>query len=160
MNHPIPLLFEDITEKDIVVIHGLISQKIDSGLNQDQLLLGIDPGKQIGLSVYYLGKEISSSFFISTDKLIEQVITILAELKAKQKIIKIGNGDMKMAKNISELLNLKFCSNFEIEFVDERDTTLKIKNFNQRGKRDMLSAQFITQRNGYWRSVLPLSITG
>ena len=160
MNHPIPLLFEDITEKDIVVIHGLISQKIDSGLNQAQLLLGIDPGKQIGLSVYYLGNEISSSFFISTDKLIEQVITILAELKAKQKIIKIGNGDMKMAKNISELLNLKFCSNFEIEFVDERDTTLKIKNFNQRGKRDMLSAQFITQRNGYWRSVLPLSITG
>ena len=160
MNHPIPLLFEDITEKDIVVIHGLISKKIDSGLNQDQLLLGIDPGKQIGLSVYYLGNEISSSFFISTDKLIEQVITILAELKAKQKIIKIGIGDMKMAKNISELLNLKFCSNFEIEFVDERDTTLKIKNFNQRGKRDMLSAQFITQRNGYWRSVLPLSITG
>ena len=99
MNHPIPLLFEDITEKDIVVIHGLISQKIDSGLNQDQLLLGIDPGKQIGLSVYYLGNEISSSFFISTDKLIEQVINILAELKAKQKIIKIGNGDMKMAKN-------------------------------------------------------------
>jgi|TARA_B110000014_G_scaffold256049_1_gene238655 RNase H-fold protein (predicted Holliday junction resolvase) len=160
VNHPIPLLFEDITEKDIVVIHGLISQKIDSGLNQDQLLLGIDPGKQIGLSVYYLGNEISSSFFISTDKLIEQVINILAELKAKQKIIKIGNGDMKMAKNIAELLNLKFCSNFEIEFVDERSTTLKIKNFNQRGKRDMLSAQFITQRNGYWRSVLPLSITG
>lgn len=159
-NSKIPLLFDDITEKDVIVIQGLISKKIDSGLNEDQLLLGIDPGKQIGLSVYYLGNEISSSFFFSIDRLIEQVINILAELKAKQKIIKIGNGDMKMAENIAELLNLKFCSNFEIEFVDERSTTLKIKNFNQRGKRDMLSAQFITQRNGYWKSVLPLSITG
>ena len=67
---------------------------------------------------------------------------------------------MQMANEIAKLLNLKFCSNFEIEFVDERNTSLKIKNFNQRGKRDMLSAQFITQRSGYCHSVLPLSITG
>ena len=67
---------------------------------------------------------------------------------------------MIIANKIVQLLNLRFCSNFEIEFVDERNTTLKIKNYNQRGKRDMLSAQFITQRNGYWRTVLPLSITG
>lgn len=159
-NSSIPLLFDDITEKDIEVIQGLISQKLHLGTKDDQLLLGIDPGKQIGLSVYYLGNEISSSFFISVEKLIQKIISILAELKAKQKIIKIGNGDMQMANEIVKLLNLKFCSNFEIEFVDERNTSLKRKNFNQRGKRDMLSAQFITQRNGYWHSVLPLSITG
>ena len=159
-NSIIPLLFDDITDKDTEVIQGLISQKLDQGLNDNQLLLGIDPGKQIGLSVYYLGNEISSSFFVSTEKLIQKVISILAELKAKHKIIKIGNGDMQMANEIAKLLNLKFCSNFEIEFVDERNTSLKIKNFNQRGKRDMLSAQFITQRSGYWHSVLPLSITG
>ena len=84
----------------------------------------------------------------------------MAELRAQKKILKIGNGDMIIANKIVQLLNLKFCSNFEIEFVDERNTTLKIKNYNQRGKRAMLSAQFITQRTGYWRSVLPLSITG
>ena len=76
-NSKIPLLFDDITEKDVIVIQGLISQKIDSGLNEDQLLLGIDPGKQIGLSVYYLGNEISSSFFFSTDRLIEQVLSLI-----------------------------------------------------------------------------------
>tara|TARA_Y100000590_G_scaffold130622_1_gene149173 strand:- start:213 stop:467 length:255 start_codon:yes stop_codon:yes gene_type:complete len=84
----------------------------------------------------------------------------MAELRAQKKILKIGNGDMIIANKIVQLLNLKFCSNFEIEFVDETNTTLKIKNYNQRGKRDMLSAQFITQRTGYWRSILPLSITG
>ena len=159
-NSPTPLLFDDITHKDPVVIQGLILQKLGSKISEDQLLLGIDPGKQIGLSVFYLGNEISTSFFVSREKLIEKIITIMAELKAKQKIIKIGNRDMQMANEIAQLLNLKFCSNFEIEFVDEHNTSLKIKNFNQRGKRDMLSAQFITQRTGFWRQVLPLSITG
>ena len=67
---------------------------------------------------------------------------------------------MKTATAILEQLNLKFCSKFEIEFVDESSTSLKIKNHNQRGKRDMLSAQFISQRSGYVKSILPLSITG
>ena len=47
----------------------------------------------------------------------------MAELKAKKKIVKIGNGDMIIANKIVQLLNLRFCSNLEIEFVDERNTT-------------------------------------
>ena len=50
----IPLLFGDVTKKEPVVIKGLIIQKLDSGLNEKILLLGIDPGQRIGLSVYYL----------------------------------------------------------------------------------------------------------
>ena len=159
-NPLVPLLFDEITTKQPSVIKGLIIQKLDSGLNENKLILGIDPGKRIGLSVYYLGYQIDNSFFISVEKLVQNLIMIMAELKSQKKILKIGNGDMVIANKIVQLLNLRFCSNFEIEFVDERNTTLKIKNYNQRGKRDMLSAQFITQRNGYWRTVLPLSITG
>ena len=51
-NPVIPLLFDDITDKDTEVIQGLISQKLDQGLNDNQLLLGIDHLKQIGLSIY------------------------------------------------------------------------------------------------------------
>jgi len=47
-----------------------------------------------------------------------------------------------------------------LEFVDERKTSLKIKNYNQRGKRDMMSAKYITQREGYRHFILPLSRTG
>ena len=67
---------------------------------------------------------------------------------------------MNIAKEIVTMLNLRFCSSLELEFVDERKTSLKIKNFNQRGKRDMLSAKYISQREGYRHFVLPLSITG
>ena len=88
------------------------------------------------------------------------MVNILAELKAKRKIVKVGNGNMSLARKITELLNLRFCSHFELEFVDERKTSLKIKNQNQRGKRDMMSAKYITQREGYRHLILPLSRTG
>ena len=67
---------------------------------------------------------------------------------------------MVIAKKLKICLNLKFCSSFELEYVDETKTSLKIKNFNQRGKRDMLSAKFISQREGHRQSILPLSLTG
>ena len=133
---------------------------LDTSTKSSKLILGIDPGERIGVSVTYLENELSRTFFVSLDKLIPYLISILAELPASRKIIKIGNGDMKTANAILEQLNLKFCSKFEIEFVDESSTSLKIKNHNQRGKRDMLSAQFISQRSGYVKSILPLSITG
>ena len=49
------------------------------------------------------------------------------DILARHMIIKIGNGDMKMAKKITNLLNLKYCSDFEIEFVDEQKHLLNRK---------------------------------
>ena len=155
-----PMLFEEIMDKHPTIIRGLIIQKLEIGFDLDELILGIDPGSRIGLSVFYFGKEIESSLHASVDELVSHIIMILAELRTRKKIVKIGNGNMEIAKEIGTCLNLRFCSSFALEFVDERRTSLKIKNFNQRGKRDMLSAKFITQREGYRRFVLPLSITG
>ena len=154
------ILHEDVLDKHPTVFRGTIIQKLDLGFEQDELIIGIDPGSRIGISIFFCGKEIENSFYNSVDELISHVINILAELRAKRKLVRIGNGDMRIAKKISDLLNLKFCSSFELEFVDEHKTSLKIKNFNQRGKRDMLSAKYISQREGYTHIILPLSITG
>ncbi len=154
------ILHEDILDKHPTVFRGIIIQKLDFGFEQNELVIGIDPGSRIGISISFYGIEIESSFYDSVDELVSHVINILAELRARRKLVRIGNGDMRIAKKISSLLNLKFCSAFELEFVDERKTSLKIKNFNQRGKRDMLSAKYISQRHGYTHFVLPLSITG
>jgi len=134
-------------------------QRLNPDLEED-LILGVDPGQRIGLSIFYYGKEIESSLYSSVEELVFHIIEILGGLRAKQKIVKIGNGNMKIAKKIVSVLNLNFCSSFELEFVDEQKTSLKIKNFNQRGKRDMLSAKFISQREGYRHFILPLSMTG
>jgi hypothetical protein len=155
-----PMLHEEIFDKHPTVIRGWILQKLNMVFDDDELVLGVDPGSRIGLSVFYFGKEIESSLYSSVENLVSHIITLLAELRAKRKIVKIGNGNMDIAKKIGTMLNLKFCSSFELEFVDERKTSLKIKNFNQRGKRDMLSAKYITQREGHRHFILPLSITG
>lgn len=155
-----PILNEDVFEQNFTVIRGLMIQKLSLGYDEEELVIGIDPGKRIGLSVFYFGQEIESSFYSSIETLVFHIIGILGNLRAKRKIVKIGNGNMVLAKKIEELLNLRFCSSFELEYVDESNTSLKIKNFNQRGKRDMLSAKFISQRKGHRYSILPLSLTG
>lgn len=154
-----PILHEDIFEKHTTIIMAMIVQKLSLDSEED-LVIGVDPGQRIGLSVFYLGREIEGSFISSVEELVLHIITILSNLRAKHKIVKIGNGNMDIGNEIVSMLNLRFCSSFELEFVDERNTSLKIKNFNQRGKRDMLSAKYISQREGYRHSVLPLSITG
>ena len=154
------MLYEEIMDKDPAVIRGLMIQKLESGLEKNELILGIDPGQRIGLSVFYFGKEIERTIYTSVEQLVTHVVIILGQLRATKKIVKIGNGNMKLAKEITTLLNLRFCSDFELEFVDERGTSLKIKNHNQRGKRDMMSARYITQREGYRHFILPLSRTG
>ena len=154
------MLHEEIIDKEPAVIRGLIIQKLEGGLDKNDLVFGIDPGQRTGLSVFYFGKEIERSIFTSIEDLVMHVTKILAELKAERKIVKIGNGNMNLAKEIIALLNLRFCSDFEVEFVDERRTSLKVKNYNQRGKRDMMSAKYITQREGYRHFILPLSRTG
>lgn len=154
------ILNEEVLKEDPTVIQGIIIEKLDSGLSPSELLIGIDPGQRIGLSVSYLGKEIERGLYSSPEDLASHVAKILGGLRAEHKLVRIGNGNMGVAKQITSQLNLKFCSHFELEFVDEQKTTRKIKNHNKRGKRDMLSARFIAQREGYRHFVLPLSRTG
>jgi len=154
------LLHEDVLEHHPTVLRGVMMQKLNLIFEEENLILGVDPGQRIGLSIFYYGIEIESSVHNSIEKLVFHIIEILGGLRAKRKILKIGDGNMNIAKQIVKILNLKYCSSFELEFVDERKTSMKIKNFNQRGKRDMLSAKYISQREGYRYSILPLSITG
>ncbi len=154
------LFYEDVLEHHPTVLRGLMMQKFDPSFEENNLILGVDPGQRMGLSIFYYSVEIESSVHNSIEDLVFHIIGILGGLGAKRKILKIGDGNMHVAEQIVKMLNLKFCSSFELEFVDERGTSMKIKNFNQRGKRDMLSAKYISQREGHRRLILPLSITG
>ena len=151
-----PALYEDIFEKPITVIRGLVMQKLDIGYSRE-LLIGIDPGKWMGLSVFYRGREIENSVHSSVDGLVSHIVRILGGLEAKHKIIRIGDGNMDVAQQVIGLLNIQSRSPFELELVNEQNTSMKIKNYNQRGKRDMLSARYITQREGTRYSILPHS---
>ncbi len=154
------VLFDDEFDYDHTVVRGKIVQKLESGIHRSSLIIGIDPGNRIGLSVFYYEKEIESSIYTSVDDLISHIVKILVGLNAERKVVKVGNGNMKIGLQITNLLNLRFCSHFELEFVDERKTSLRVKNYNKRGTRDKISARYITQREGYRHLVLPISRIG
>ncbi len=154
------MLFDDEFDFDPILIRGKIAEKLESGIHYDSLIIGVDPGSRIGLSVFYYEKEIESSIYTSIDDLISHIVKILVGLNARRKVVKVGNGNMKIARQITNLLNLRFCSSFELEFVDERKTSLRVRNYNKRGERDKISARYISQREGYRHLVLPLSRTG
>ena len=154
------VLFEEEFDHDPTIVRGKIVKKLESGLHRNLLVIGIDPGSRMGVSVFYYEKEIESSIYTSVEELVSHIVNILVGLGAERKVVKVGNGNMKIARQITNMLNLRFCSHFELEFVDERRTSLRVKNYNKRGTRDKISARYITQRDGYRHLVLPLSRTG
>ena len=154
------IMFDDEFDYDPTIIRGKIVEKLDSGIHHGSLVIGIDPGSRIGLSIFYHEKEIESSIYTSVDDLISHIVKILVGLNGKRKVVKVGNGNMEIARQITNLLNLRFCSHFELEFVDERKTSLRVRNYNKRGERDKISARYITQREGYRHLILPLSRIG
>jgi hypothetical protein len=154
------ILLDDDFNYHPTIVKAKIVKKLQSGLNDSSLVIGIDPGSRIGLSVFYYEKEIESSFYTSVDDLVSHIVNILGGINAQRKVVKVGNGTMRIAQYIVNSLNLQFCSHFELEFVDERRTSLKIRSFNKRGERDKISARCIIQREGYRHLVLPLSRMG
>ena len=147
-----PVLFEDILAHHPAVARGLMMQKIRPDFEDEDLVLGIDPGQRTGLSVSYCGMEIDGSFHSSVEALVDHIAGIMSGLDAGRRIVKIGNENMHLAGQIASMLGMKRCPPFKLEFVDEQNTSLKIKNFNQRGRRDILSARYISRREGYVRS--------
>ena len=154
------ILFDNEFDYDPTIVRGKIAEKLDSGMHNSSLIMGIDPGNRIGLSIFYYEKEIESSIYTSIEALVSHIVKILVGLNAQRKIVKVGNGNMRIARQISNALNLHFCSHFELEFVDERKTSVRVRNYNKRGERDKISARYITQREGYRHLVLPLSRIG
>jgi len=154
------ILLDDEFNNHPTIVKAKIVKKLQSGLKESSLVIGIDPGSRIGLSIFYCEKEIESSFYTSADDLVSHIVKILGGINAQRKVVKVGNGTMQIARHIVNSLNLQFCSHFELEFVDERKTSLKVRNYNKRGERDKISARCITQREGYRHLVLPLSRMG
>ncbi len=154
------ILFDDEFDYDPTIVRGKIAEKLDSGMHNSSLIIGIDPGNRMGLSIFYYEKEIESSIYTSIEELVSHIVKVLVGLNAQRKIVKVGNGNMRIARQISNSLNLRFCSHFELEFVDERRTSVRVRNYNKRGERDKISARYITQREGYRHLVLPLSRIG
>ena len=84
----------------------------------------------------------------STESVI-QLLSVLLSNKIKKKIIRIGDGDIAMAKHIAVKIKKKFKELVHIEIVNEYGTSLpQNTDTNKRGARDRSSARAIALRSG------------
>ena len=115
----------------------------------DLLTIGIDPGKRIGVSIIYMHNEIACFVESSPSKVVQLVSGLLAGIDSKKKIVRIGDGDLYMARLIATVLKSRFDNLVDIEIVDEWGTSLPHNTGkNRRGVRDISSARKIALRNG------------
>lgn len=132
-----------------VIIKAKILRKMIKYHTHDQLTIGIDPGNRIGISIFYLYGEIESVVLSTVESALNFIVTILSEINAKKKIVRIGNGNIKMAKDIAFLIKSNFKDLVHIEIVNEYGTSsIQNSESNRRILKDKSSARIIAFRNG------------
>lgn len=145
------LLFEDACGLEPAVLAGRLLRCRPAavpGAAGEHLLAGIDPGSRIGLSVSYRGCEIESSLHASPARVAARVEAIFGGLEAARRTVRIGDGSRGTALRIADLLGRGRIAPFELELVDERSTSPRSKSCNQGGRRDRMSALYISRRPG------------
>jgi hypothetical protein len=132
-----------------VLSKARIFRSIMGEYHNDHLIIGIDPGNRIGISIIYLQNEIESLVVSSPKSAVDLVIAFLEGIQSKNKIVKIGDGDTCMSQYIARMIKRKLKNVVTIEIVDEHGTSLpKNTGMNRRGIRDKLSAKTIALRSG------------
>jgi len=117
--------------------------------SNDELIIGIDPGKRIGISILYYNFELEKIIVLSVQSAIEKISVILSAIDSQKKIVRIGDGSITLSYQIAKILKKCFKDEVIIEIVDEYGTSIRQgTDINRRGIRDISSARKIAFRNG------------
>ncbi|MEM2955899.1 MAG: hypothetical protein QXM25_04195 [Nitrososphaerales archaeon] len=146
INHEKVLSLEELSKDPYLAKEKIIDNLYSN--TDESIIIGIDPGKRIGMAVYYRQRDLMGDVLNSADEVIEKVVKLIMSTNAKKKIVRIGNGEPEMAEKIANELS-KRLRNTIIELVDERGTSSlsKIKP-SKKVVRDQRSAMIIALRQG------------
>jgi hypothetical protein len=150
------VLLDTELDKCPTLLKAKILRNIMGDFHDDQLTIGIDPGDRIGISIIYLHNEIDSIVESSLTSTIHLISPLLSGIVSKKKIIRIGDGNIDMARRLANMIKLRFTDLVEIEIVDEYGTSLPRNiDANRRGIRDRSSARAIALRKGRPYNIAP-----
>ncbi len=143
------MLLDRELDDEPALIRAKILRSIMGMYQDDQLLIGIDPGNRIGISIFYLKKEIESKVVTSVWRVVDLISIVMNGTPSRKKIVRIGYGHPAMATQIADKLYNKFEDDIMIELVNEHGTSrVSSRGVNRRGIRDKLSAKAIALRKG------------
>ena len=143
------ILLDSELDDEPALIKAKILRSVMGMYQDDQLVIGIDPGSRIGVAAFYLQKEIESQVVTSVQGVVELVTVLVNGIRSGKKLVRIGDGNPTMARNIAIKIYARLRDKVIIEFVNERGTSrLHAMDSNRRGIRDRLSARVIALRKG------------
>lgn len=141
------ILLDTELEKYPAIAKAKILKTVTGTAVDDQLIMGIDPGTRIGISVIYLHEEIASLLESSPESAVEQVAALVGGIRSRRKVVRIGDGNIAMARQMAWALKKRFGDYVHVEIVDEHGTS-QTAEANRRGARDRSSAKAIAFREG------------
>jgi len=127
---------------------GIFKGQIVSRLGgeDDTILVGVDPGKRIGLAVFYGRTRLSFSTFESITAVSHRVGGFARAVPAGLVLIRVGNGNRSLATRLVDAFEREV-PNAVVELVDESGTsvrTAKMKGI----QKDQVAAAKIAFRKG------------
>ena len=140
------LCFEDISGIQTIAKETVFSRLFSSG--EDMLLIGIDPGDRTGIILFYRGIEILNEVTLSLDKTLSTLTNIITNSQAKQKVVRIRDGDLKKTNYIAGRLFEEFKELIDIEIVNEKGISKMTNPIRFKGPKDLRSARIISLRRG------------
>jgi hypothetical protein len=90
---------------------------------------------------------LKSDVVSSPQEAVEQVSAMLGGITSRNRVVRIGDGDIRMARLIARMIKFRFEDGVQIEIVDEHGTSQNA-DANRRGARDKSSARTIAFRSG------------
>jgi len=142
------LVYDESTEPSKVVDEAV---KILRGkTSYGEMIIGVDPGKTLGLAVLGDGAILETAELPSVEKTVEAVMRIFEWNKADRKIVKVGNGVKECQSKLFKLLDRELSPKVIMESVEEEGTTKNIERLfgRRRNLIDALSAVKISMRSG------------
>jgi len=113
----------------------------------NNLIIGIDPGKRIGLVCYFGHKKIESKVLNLIDEVAQLIIKWIKFVNVNI-VIRIGDGTPHLSLKLFNLLTSDLNNNVIIELVDEYGTSHLNKHYNTEGTRDERAASLIAFKQG------------
>ncbi len=143
---PFMLTYNELDDpKDVVVKAIQISQ---GRPKYDQLFVGVDPGKRIGIAMVSNSGVLFSTTSLSVDKAVRTIIELLDNIQADRKVVKVGDGGGIYCKKLIDSLSYELPLNVSLEIVNESGTSSGNGRTMKRSMIDMASAAVISTRNG------------
>jgi hypothetical protein len=151
---PSALLME-LLDDDPFVFKGQVLSRLDGG--RETLLIGVDPGRRIGMAAYYGGTNLEFSTFDSAQRLCARVAAFVRGVPSRRSLVRIGNGNSALAAGLALSVADRVPS-AAIEVVDEAGTSARgVKMKGVQG--DQRAAARIAFRKGVAFSGTPRSRT-